>query len=368
MDFSELIISLFFDESGKLSLSIRVFSVFLGCAVILGVVSFIAGFSTYVERKVAAFIQSRIGPNRVGPYGLLQFVADGIKLITKEDILPKYGDRLLFRMAPYLVFSGAFCMYAVIPFGYALHMTNLNVGLLYILGVSSFVVMGIIMGGWGSGNKWSVFGAMRSAAQMISYEIPEGVVFLSVILITGTMQLDEIVKLQAGGLHKWLLVRYFPLTLFLFLIYYITALAETNRTPFDIPEAESELIAGYHTEYSGMRFAFFFLAEYASMLATSGIATTLFLGGWTSPLGNTIFGELIFKETKFGEIMKYFESLFWFFSKSLFLVFVMMWLRWTLPRYRVDQLMGLAWKVLLPMGLLLLFCISLIKVILSQFS
>ncbi len=362
-DFPQVIINLLFNQDDQLTLTIRLLAVFIGCVVILGIVAFIAGFSTYVERKVAAFIQNRIGPNRVGPYGLLQFVADGVKLITKEDLIPKYGDSLLFRMAPYLVFMGAFCMYAVIPFGYALHMTAMNVGLLYILGVSGFVVMGIIMSGWGSGNKWSIFGAMRSSAQMISYEIPEGIVFLTVILITGTMQLDEIVKLQSGGIHKWIIFRYIPLTLFLFLIYYITALAETNRTPFDIPEAESELIAGYHTEYSGMRFAFFFLAEYASMLATTGIATTLFLGGWTSPIGETIFGNLIFKGTKFGEVMKYLESLFWFFSKSLFLVLVMMWLRWTLPRYRVDQLMELAWKVLLPMGLTILFCISTLKIL-----
>ncbi|MFN7181565.1 MAG: NADH-quinone oxidoreductase subunit NuoH [Planctomycetota bacterium] len=362
MNFPDIILNLLTSKE-SVSVSLRILSVFIGCGVILAIVAFIAGFSTYVERKISAFIQNRIGPNRVGPYGLLQFVADGIKLISKEDIIPKYGDSVLFRLAPYLVFTGAFCMYAVIPLGYALHMTQINVGLLYILGVAGLVVIGILMGGWGSGNKWSVFGAMRSAAQMISYEIPEGVVFLTVILITGTMQLDEIVNLQSGGIHRWIIFRYFPFTGFLFLIYYITALAETNRTPFDIPEAESELIAGYHTEYSGMRFAFFFLAEYASMLATSGIATTLFLGGWCSPIGETILGGFILKGTKVGEIMKFFESLFWFFSKSLFLVLVMMWLRWTLPRYRVDQLMGLAWKVLLPMSLLLLFSVSVIKLI-----
>lgn len=349
-------------SGGSLTLSLKILSVFTGCAVILLSVAFIFGISTYIERKVSAYIQNRIGPNRVGPYGLLQFIADGVKLIAKEDILPKYGDAVLFRIAPYIVVIGSICMYAVIPLGYALNMTNINVGLLYILGVASFGMLGILMGGWSSGNKWSLFGAMRAVAQMISYEIPEGIVFLSIILVAGTMQLDEIVALQEGGIHRWLIFRYLPFTVFLFLIYYITALAETNRTPFDIPEAESELIAGFHTEYSGMRWAMFFLAEYSNMLATSAIATTLFLGGWTSPLGHTIFGYWIAKDTPVGNFMRYFESLFWFLSKSYFLVLVMMWLRWTLPRYRVDQLMGLAWKVLLPMGLLLLFCIAFLKI------
>jgi NADH-quinone oxidoreductase subunit H len=204
---------------------------------------------------------------------------------------------------------------------------------------------------------------MRSAAQMVSYEIPEGLVFLSVILLVGSMQLDTIVNFQAGGIHKWLIFRYLPFAPFLFLIYYITALAETNRTPFDIPEAESELIAGYHTEYSGMRYAWLFLPEYGNMFATAGIAATLFLGGWTSPLGHTVFGHYLLGGTKFGEFLKYCESLFWFFSKSLFLVLVMMWLRWTLPRYRVDQLMNLAWKILVPMSLLLLFFVAGFKIL-----
>lgn len=361
MNFPDLIAYIISGQS--VTLSIKILSVFIGCAIILLSVAFIFGLSTYIERKVAAYIQNRIGPNRVGPYGLLQFIADGVKLIAKEDILPKYGDVFLFRLAPYIVVIGSICMYAVIPLGYALNMTSINVGLLYILGVASFGVLGILMGGWASGNKWSLFGAMRSVSQMISYEIPEGVVFLSMILIAGTMQLDQIVEIQSGGMHKWLIFRYIPFTPFLFLIYYITALAETNRTPFDIAEAESELIAGFHTEYPGMRWAMFFLAEYSNMLATSAIAVTLFLGGWTSPLGHTIFGYWLLKGTKLGNFLQYLESLFWFLSKSYFLVLVMMWLRWTLPRYRVDQLMGLAWKVLLPMGLLLLFCVSFLKVI-----
>ncbi|MFC1525085.1 NADH-quinone oxidoreductase subunit NuoH [Planctomycetota bacterium] len=307
---------------------------------VLGMAMFFAGIAAYAERKIAGHIQSRLGPMRVGPHGLFQFMADGLKLVLKEDLIPAAADKILFRFAPYLVLTGAIAVFAAIPFSRMFGITNLNVGLLYIMAISSLGVLGIIMGGWASGNKWSFLGGMRSAAQIVSYEIPIGISFLCIIMITGTLNMHEIVGMQGDGVLSWFVFRYPPLTMVAFLIYYIAALAETNRTPFDIPEAESELVAGYHTEYSGMRFAFFFMSEYANMLAVSAIASCLFLGGWQSPLPFPILPGHWF----------ILEGLGWFFAKAIFLVFVMMWIRWTLPRYRVDQLMQLCWKILLPIS------------------
>lgn len=311
---------------------------FIFGAVVLGVVMGFAGVASYAERKVAGHIQSRHGPNRVGPHGILQFVADGIKLVLKEDLIPAEADKILFRFAPYLVFIGCLGVFAAIPFSLYLGVTNLNIGLLYIMAISSIVVVGIIMAGWSSSNKWSLLGGMRSAAQIVSYEIPIGVSFLTIIIITGTLNMFDITNQQDGGLFRWLVFRYPPFTMLAFLIYFVASVAEVNRTPFDIPEAESELVGGYHTEYSGMRFAFFFMGEYGNMLAVSAIATILFLGGFQSPLPFHILpGDWFIL-----------EGLCWFFGKAFFLVFMQMWLRWTLPRYRVDQLMQLAWKVLTP--------------------
>ena len=312
--------------------------------VVLGVVMFFAGVASYAERKVAGHIQSRMGPMRVGPHGLLQFMADGIKLVMKEDLIPAKADRFLFKAAPYVLFAGTLALFAAIPynqlFGKPLAITNLNIGLLYILAMSGFVVVSILMAGWASSNKWSLLGGMRSAAQIISYEVPVAVSFLAIIMIAGTMNMFDIVSMQEGGIWNWLIFRYPPFTCFVFLVYYVAAMAEVNRTPFDIPEAESELVAGFHTEYSGMRFAFFFMSEYANMLAVSAIATVLFWGGWHSVLPFSILPEP----------WVVLEGMGWFAGKTLFSVFLMMWLRWTLPRYRVDQLMKLCWKVLLPIA------------------
>ena len=306
--------------------------------VVLVVVLLFAGVASYVERKVAGHLQSRLGPMRVGPHGVLQWVADGIKLVLKEDLVPDGADNLLFRLAPYLVFISCLGVFAAIPFSQFLGITNLNIGLLYVMAISSLVVVGIIMGGWSSGNKWALLGAMRSAAQIISYEIPIGLSFLAIIMIAGTLNLFDITDQQTGGIFGWFILRYPPFTMMAFVIYFVASLAEVNRTPFDIPEAESEIVAGYHTEYSGMRFAFFYMSEYGNMLAVSAIATILFLGGFQS-----VFPFHILPGHWF-----ILEGLCWFFGKALFLVFVQMWLRWTLPRYRVDQLMQLTWKVLTP--------------------
>lgn len=307
---------------------------------ILGGAMFFAGVASYAERKLAGHIQSRMGPMRVGPHGIFQFMADGLKLVLKEDLIPAAADKLLFRLAPYILFAGTIAAFAAIPFSRAFGVTNLNIGLLYIIAVTSLGVVGIIMTGWASGNKWNLLGALRSAAQIVSYEIPIGVSFLVIIMMASTLNLFSIVEQQAGGILGWFVFRYPPFTMFAFLVYFIASVAEVNRTPFDIPEAESEIVAGYHTEYSGMRFAIFFMSEYANVLLVSLIASVLFLGGWQSPLPFQILpGDWFIL-----------EGLGWLLAKSLCLVFLQMWLRWTVPRLRVDQLMQLCWKVLVPVA------------------
>lgn len=294
-------------------------------------------FLVWLERKVSAHIQDRLGPMRVGGWhGWAQTLADTIKLLLKEDIVPESTEKTLFKMAPFIVFLGAFAAFVVIPFGASSFVTDLNIGILYVLAMGSLSVVGIIMAGWASNNKYSLYGGMRAAAQVISYEIPAAIAIMTVIIPVGSLSMVDIVEAQKGGILHWFVFRN-PFIFLGFIVYFIASLAEVNRTPFDIPEAESELVAGYHTEYSGMRFAFFFLAEYASMVLVSSIGVTLFLGGWTQVLPGTQFipGPILFS------------------LKVLMLIFAQMWLRWSLPRLRVDQLMYLSWKVLLPVSFVL---------------
>lgn len=300
----------------------------------------------YAERKISGFMQDRLGPMRVGPYGLLQTIADTIKLLFKEAIFPAGVDKVLFVMAPCLVVLGAFLPFAVVPFGLRLQAVDLNVGVFYVAAVSSLSTVGLIMAGWASNNKYALFGAMRSAAQIVSYEIPAVMTLLVPVMIVGSLSLQDLVAAQSGGLQNWLLFRYFPLMPAAFLIFFTAGLAECNRTPFDIPEAESELVAGFHTEYSGFFFAMFFLAEYTEMFVMSATASVLFLGGYLAP------------HPALQAIGPFGLGWFWLISKAWFLVFVMMWLRWTLPRLRVDQLMHVAWKVLLPMAFALVVVVG----------
>jgi NADH-quinone oxidoreductase subunit H len=300
----------------------------------------------YAERKIAGFMQDRLGPMRVGLWGLLQTVADAIKLLFKEAIFPRDVDKVLFTLAPCLVVLGAFMGFVVLPFGPTLVTADLDIGVFYVVAVSSLSTVGLIMAGWASNNKYALFGAMRSAAQIVSYEIPNVLILLTVIITVGSLSLQDIVNAQAGGLGNWFAFRYFPLMGIAFLVLFTSILAECNRAPFDIPEAESELVAGFHTEYSGFFFAMFFMAEYTEMFVLSGVASVLFLGGWMAPvpalqtLGPVELGPI------------------WLIGKAWGLVFVQMWLRWTLPRLRVDQLMYVAWKVLLPISLVLVLGIG----------
>ena len=302
----------------------------------------------YVERKVSGHMQDRLGPMEVGGWhGWAQTIADALKLLQKEDIIPDQTDRFLYKIAPFIVFSASLASIAVLPWAAGFIPADLNVGLLYILSISSLVVIGIIMGGWASANKWSLYGAMRSAAQMISYEIPVALSLIAVILISGTLSMQDIVVNQEGGILSWNAFRFFPLTFFAFIIYFISSLAEVNRTPFDLPESESELVAGFMTEYSGMRWAFFMLAEYVNMFVVTAIATVTFLGGWQAPFA----------------FLDFIPGPVWFLLKVAFLVFVQMWLRWTLPRVRVDQLMYAAWKVLTPFSFAIILLIGVWKVL-----
>lgn len=300
----------------------------------------------YAERKIAGFMQDRLGPMRVGPYGLLQTVADTIKLLFKEAIYPRGVDRFLFKLGPGLVVMGSFMGFVVVPWGSSLIPADLNIGVFYVAAISSLSVVGVIMAGWASNNKYALFGAMRSAAQIVSYEIPGVMILLVIVMIVGSLSLQEITWAQAGGLQNWFMWRYFPLMPAAFLVFFTAGMAECSRTPFDIPEAESELVAGFHTEYSGFFFAMFFMAEYTEMLVISAVTSVLFLGGWWAPFPSwQSLAALGFPHVGTGP--------FWLLAKAWGLVFVMMWLRWTLPRLRVDQLMGMAWKVLLPVTLVL---------------
>jgi NADH-quinone oxidoreductase subunit H len=297
----------------------------------------------YVETKIAGFMQDRIGPKRVGPHGMLQTVADAIKLLFKEAIYPAGADKLLFILAPCLVVIGAFMPLLVIPFSKTLQAADLNIGVFYVAAIAAISTVGLIMAGWASNNKYALFGAMRSAAQIVSYEIPAVMSLLVPVMIVGSLSMQDLVAAQAGGIGSWFVFRWFPLMPIVFAIFFTATLAECNRAPFDIPEAESELVAGFHTEYSGFFFAMFFLAEYTEMVVVSATATVLFLGGWHSPFPGGFLDSL-------GPL--------WLIAKAWSLVFFQMWLRWTLPRLRVDQLMYVAWKVLLPISFVLVVAIG----------
>ena len=322
--------------------------------------------AVYMERKISAFMQDRLGPMEVGLFGFKggkkfwggigQTIADAIKLLLKEDIVPNDADKKLMLLAPFVIFIGAFLTWIAIPLSENLVVSDFNIGIFYIMAMSSVGVIGIILAGWSSNNKWSLYGAMRAAAQIISYEIPIGLSLLLVVIVTGSLNLGDIVQWQSD--HRWFIL-HSPFTLVAFFIYFISVLAETNRTPFDIPEAESELVAGWMTEYSGFKWAIFFLSEYANMLIVSIVASVVFLGGWLSPLALFNIGIPDSWMLLDGPILGF----FWIMIKAIFLIFVMMWVRWTFPRLRVDQLMYLCWKVFIPFALANLFFVSIWELI-----
>ncbi len=304
-------------------------------------------YLVYAERKICARMQNRIGPNRVGPMGLFQTIADLIKLLLKELIYIRNADSLLFNIAPFIVIVASIMAIGAIPFALGLQAVDLNIGVLYILAISSMGVIGILIAGWASNNKYSVIGAMRSGAQVISYELSVGLALLCIITFAGSMQLSEIITSQQDG--WWIFKGHIPAVI-AFVIYLIAGTAETNRGPFDLAEAESELTAGFHTEYSGIKFAFFFLAEYMNMFIIAALATTLFLGGWL-PFH-------LFQWGAFNKVMDFIPPVFWFFAKTAFVIYLMMWFKWTFPRLRIDQLLALEWKYLLPISLMNLMVIS----------
>jgi NADH-quinone oxidoreductase subunit H len=316
-------------------------------AVAFAVINFAAitaGIFSWAERRVAARIQSRVGPNRVGPGGFLQWVADAVKLLLKEDLVPDEADQFLFRIAPYFMMVGFACVFVCLPFSHRLIVADMNIGIFYILAVTALIVVGIIMSGWSSNSKWSMFGAIRSAAQIISYEIPAGMALMIPVMLAGTLSTQGIIRAQGGWPWEWYIFNN-PASLVAFFIYFISALAEGNRTPFDLPEAESELVSGYNTEYSGMRFSYFFLVEWGNMWIMSALAVTMFCGGWQLP---GLTPEKFDAMTGGMAVVAELSSLLIFALKTLFFVFVVMWLRWTLPRIRVDQMMNMCWKYLVP--------------------
>jgi NADH-quinone oxidoreductase subunit H len=332
-------------------------------AVIAGsvLVGFVAGsavFFIWLERKVSGRIQDRLGPTRVGgKFGWLQTIADGVKLLVKEDIIPGDADHMLFRLGPYIAFCGSFLAFVALPFGNGVVALNMNIAIFYMLAVMSTEVFGIILAGYGSGSKWSLFGGMREAAQMVSYEVPMAICVLVPVIVAGTMNLTLIGNQQTGLFWNWL-VFHDPFTFCAFWTYFVCATASCKRAPFDLAEAESELVAGFHTEYSGLRWSFFFMAEYGSMFAVSGIATLLFLGGWHTGL---VPVELT--ETWLGFIVGNVINVAVFIAKGWLLVFVMMWVRWTLPRLRIDQVMMTCLKYLLPISCVLLLGVSVWQVL-----
>jgi NADH-quinone oxidoreductase subunit H len=318
---------------------------------VIGLFSVLGLVLIMMERKVSAYMQVRLGPNRVGPKGMFQTVADTLKLIVKEGMTPDGADKFLFNLAPFIVMIVAMVILAPLAFAKNFQIWDINIGVLFVTAVSSVSVIAILMAGWASNNKYSLLGAMRSGAQIVSYELSAGFAILTIIVLSGSLQVSEIINTQADG--WWIFKGHIPVII-AFVIFIIAVTAETNRAPFDLAEAESELTAGFHTEYSGMKFALFFLAEYVNIFIVCAIGATLFLGGWM-PLH---FGT----GTKFNEIMDYIPSSVWFIGKTFFLIFVIMWFRWTFPRLRIDQLLNLEWKYLLPISMLNLLLATLIAI------
>jgi NADH-quinone oxidoreductase subunit H len=310
---------------------------FLVVAVILVMMPVVATLTlTVMERKVIARIQNRIGPNRVGPWGIFQAIPDAIKMLTKEDIVPANADKPVFNIAPLLIFAGAALLWAVIPFGRGMIGQDLNVGVLYLVAVGSISTIAVVMAGWSSNNKFALVGAFRVVAQLLSYEIPMVLAIAAVVLLVGTMSMAQIVELQT--------VPFIVVLPAAFIAYILAAAAETGRAPFDLVEADSEIVAGYMIEYSGLKFGWFYIAEYGNLLAVSAIATTLFLGGWRGPFAGQIpaLGPL------------------YFIAKTVLIVFLLMWIRGTWPRFRIDQMLALAWKVLVPLGLFTLLWVAVV--------
>lgn len=320
-------------------------------AAILALYAVIALVLIYMERRVCGKFQCRIGPNRVGPKGTIQSVADMIKMLIKELIFIDRSDRFLFILAPFIVILASVLAFACLPFGRGLQVLDFNIGIFFLLSVSAIGVLGILLAGWSSNNKFSLIGAMRSGAQMISYELSISISVLTMVMFAGSMQLSTIVYEQADG---WFLFKGHIPAIIAFIIYLIAGNAETNRGPFDLPEAESELTAGYHTEYSGIQFGFFYLAEYLNLFIVAGVATTIFLGGWMPLHISGLDG--------FNAVMDYIPSVVWFFGKTFFMIFVLMWFKWTFPRLRVDQILALEWKYLLPIGLVNLMLMTLVVI------
>jgi NADH-quinone oxidoreductase subunit H len=347
-DFTPLITSItdFLDRNFTPLWSQIISMILLGVALLL-FYAVLGLYLVYAERKICARMQNRLGPNRVGPKGIFQTIADLIKLLLKELIYIRNADNLLFNIAPFIVIVASIMAIGAIPFAKGLQAVDLNIGVLYILAISSMGVIGILIAGWASNSKYSVIGAMRSGAQVISYELSVGLALLCIITFAGSMQFSEIIASQQDG---WWIFKGHIAAWIAFVVYLIAGTAETNRGPFDLAEAESELTAGFHTEYSGIKFAFFFLAEYMNMFIIAAIATTLFFGGWL-PFH-------LYNVTWFNRAMDFIPPVFWFFGKTAFVIYLMMWLKWTFPRLRIDQLLALEWKYLLPINLMNLIVIA----------
>jgi NADH-quinone oxidoreductase subunit H len=355
-------------------LSLRLAVSLAQIAAVMGIVMLTVMILTLAERKVLGWMQDRMGPMEVGPYGILQPIADGLKLFFKEDIVPAGANKFMFSLAPILAMVPALIGFAVIPFGpsetvqlFGMTITpfvisDINIGVLYILAFASIGAYGIILGGWASNSKYSLLGGLRSAAQIISYELNVGLAIVGVLIMAGSLSLVKITDAQAGGFWHWYVFAFPAPQIFAFVVYVISAVAETNRVPFDLPEAESELVAGFFTEYSGMRFAFFFIAEYANMVLVSCVAAALFLGGWNAPYPGTILAHIGL------ESFAWIEGVAWFTVKVYGFLFLFFWLRATLPRLRYDQLMKFGWKVMLPIALANIVVTAIAMYIYNQFK